>query len=137
MIQFSQYGYWASHVEAVMPDGTLLGAHVKDGVQSRSSTYDAKQFTRQLFVELPADDAMTETFHKFLKEQIGKPYDKTAIAAFVARRNWQEGDSWFCSELQAAALVHCGWFSSPLATEFNHITPRDLLLIISGRVKVI
>src|SRR3990167_2824552 len=82
MIQFSQYGFWASHVEAVMPDGALLGAHVEDGVQSRPSTYDTKQFTRQLFVELPADDAMTETFHKFLKEQIGKPYDKTAIAAF-------------------------------------------------------
>lgn len=136
MIQFAQYGFWASHVEAVMPDGTLLGAHIDGGVQARPHDYDTTVFTHELFVDLPSTPDMDDKFHDFLRSQVGKPYDVTAIAAFVARRDWQEHDSWFCSELIAAALVQCDWFTSPLATEFNHITPRDLLLIVSGRVKV-
>lgn len=136
MIQFAQYGFWASHVEAVMPGGTYLGAHVEDGVRDRPRDYDRNVFTQEQFVTLPADEKMTDRFHEFLTQQIGKPYDTTAIMAFAARRNWEEPDSWFCSELQAAALLNCGWFASPLATELNHITPRDLFLIVSGRVNI-
>ncbi len=40
----------------------------------------------------------------FAHAQVGKPYDYTAIAGFLARRDWREDDSWFCSELQAAAF---------------------------------
>jgi hypothetical protein len=133
-IRAFEYGFWASHTEAVMPDGTLLGAHYEGGVQARAADYDFGKFVREEIVTLPADDAMTDAFHAFLRAQIGKPYDLESIVAMVARRDWQAPDSWFCSELQAAALVACGWFASPLATEFNHITPRDLLLIVSGRV---
>lgn len=135
-IRAAEYGFWASHTEAVMPDGTLLGAHIDGGVQARPADYDKGQFSRQLFVHLPTDDDMAGKFYAFLRSQLGKPYDVEAIIAFVARRDWQEPDSWFCSEIQAAALVACGWFASPLATEFNHITPRDLLLIVSGRVAI-
>lgn len=135
-IRAAEYGFWASHVEAVMPGGTLLGAHYDGGVQARAPDYDKGKFSRELFVDLPADQAMTDTFHDFLRAQIGKPYDVEAIIAFVARRDWQDPGSWFCSELQAAALVCCDWFAAPLATEFNHVTPRDLLLIISGRIAI-
>jgi hypothetical protein len=135
-IQRAEYGFWASHVEALMPDGTLLGAHIDGGVQARPRDYDKGQFTREVFVDIEAAPDVCDRFHAFLREQLGKPYDTTAIFAFVAARDWQEKDSWFCSELQAAALVACGWFVTPLATEFNHITPRDLLLIVSGRVAV-
>lgn len=135
-IRAFEYGFWASHTEAVMPDGTLLGAHYDGGVQARAANYDAGKFVREEIVALPADDAMTDAFHAFLRDQVDKPYDLEAIVALVAERNWQAPDSWFCSELQAAALVACGWFTGPLATEFNHITPRDLLLIVSGRVAI-
>lgn len=135
-IRAAEYGFWAIHTEAVMPDGTLLGAHYKGGVQARPAAYDVGLYTKDLIVELPADEAMTDRFHAFMRAQLGKPYDVEAIAAFVARRNWERPDAWFCSELVAAALVACGWFTYRLATEFNHITPRDLLLIVSGRVNV-
>jgi hypothetical protein len=102
----------------------------------RARDYDKGQFIRELFVDIDAAPDVCDRFQDFLRSQLGKPYDKTAILAFVAARDWQEKDSWFCSELQAAALVACGWFASPLATEFNHITPRDLLLIVSGRVAI-
>lgn len=135
-IRAAEYGFWASHVEALMPDDTLLGAHAKGGVLARPRDYDKGQFARELFVTIPVEDPAVELFHAFLKAQLGKPYDMEAILAFVARRDWQDQGAWFCSELQAAALAACGWFASPLATEFNHITPRDLLLIVSGRVNI-
>jgi len=119
-----------------MPDGTLLGAHVNGGVQPRAHDYDKAEFTREMYVQIPAEPVMADTFHAFLRQQVGKPYDIAAILAVLARRDWQRPDAWFCSELQAAALAHYGWFASSLATEFNHITPRDLLLIISGRVPI-
>ncbi|WP_439392313.1 hypothetical protein ACRQ5Q_22210 [Bradyrhizobium sp. PMVTL-01] len=135
-IRAAEYGFWASHVEALMPDGTLLGAHVDSGVLARPRDYDKGSFTKELLVTIPAGQAMVDRFHAFLREQLGKPYDVEAIAAFVARRDWQDPSAWFCSELQAAALAASGWFATPLATEFNHITPRDLLLIVSGRVAI-
>jgi hypothetical protein len=135
-IRAAEYGFWASHVEALMPDGTLLGAHVDGGVLARVHDYDKGKFTRQQYVQIPTEPCVAGAFHAFLREQLGKPYDIAAILAFPLGRDWQRPDAWFCSELQAAALAACGWFSSALATEFNHITPRDLLLIISGRVAI-
>ena len=135
-IRAAEYGFWASHVEALMPDGTLLGAHVEGGVMARPRDYDKGRFTREEFVPIDVSDAMENDFHAFLRRQLGKPYDVQAILAFLAQRDWQSPGAWFCSELQAAALSYCGWFASHLATEFNHITPRDLLLIVSGRVPV-
>jgi len=43
-----------------------------------------------------------------------------------------------CSELVAAGLCQdkVGIFPSHLATEFNHVTPRDLLLIVSGHYEL-
>lgn len=134
-IRAAEYGFWASHVEAVMPDGTLLGAHFEGGVQARPSDYDNGKFTKELFVDLPVSNSQETSFLDFLRAQIGKPYDLTAIAAFVAGRDWREEDSWFCSELQAAALEACMFFGT-LATDVNHITPRDLLLIVSGRIAI-
>lgn len=133
-IRAAEYGFWASHVEAALPDGTLLGAHFEGGVRVRPADYDAGQRSKEMRITLPSDDLMDDRFYAFLNKQLGKPYDVEAILAFVTQRDWQSPEAWFCSELIAAALVACGWFSTPLATEFNHITPRDLLLIVSGRV---
>jgi hypothetical protein len=134
-IRAFEYGFWASHVEALMPDGTLLGAHYDGGVQARPRDYDRGQFTRELYVDLPADQAMTDRFHAFLRAQIGKPYDLEAIAGLVAQREWRNPNAWFCSELIIAGLEHCGWLPA-LATEISRITPRDGLLIVSARVAI-
>lgn len=135
-IRAGEYGFWSSHVEAVMPDGMLLGAHADGGVQERAPGYDRAWLTRQLIVPLPSVPPQDDAFHAFLRAQRGKPYDMTAIAALIAERDWQEPDSWFCSELIAAGLMACGWFASSLAATANKITPRDLLLIVSGRVAI-
>lgn len=118
---------WCSHVDVVRPDG-LLGARL-DGVKLRQPGYDS--VVRVENITLAATAQQLADFNSFLDAQIGKPYDKTAIAAFPFQRNWQETDSWFCSELVAAALEASGWWPKPLSESTNHITPRDLLLIVS------
>ena len=134
-IRAGEYGFWASHAEAVMPDATYLGAHIDGGVKARPPGYDAKAMRRELFVTLPATGEQDAAFYVFLRGQVGKPYDMEAIAALVAERDWRAPDSWFCSELQAAALEACGQLPK-LAADVAKITPRDLLLILSGRVAI-
>ncbi|SHG92531.1 hypothetical protein [Bradyrhizobium erythrophlei] len=135
-IRAFEYGFWATHVEALMPDGTLLGAHAEGGVLARPHDYDKSVFTRELYVSIPATAAQTDAFHSFLRSQIDKPYDFKAIAGIALERDWQSTNAWFCSELQAAGLCRpeVAIFPPHLATEFNHVTPRDLLLIVSGRI---
>jgi uncharacterized protein YycO len=119
-----------------MPDGALLGAHASGGVMARDHDYDKGRFTREMYVSIPATPEQTDSFHQFLREQVGKPYDFKGIAGIALGRDWQEPDSWFCSELIAAALCHSGVFPPRLATEFNFVTPRDVLLILSGRINL-
>jgi hypothetical protein len=142
---------WCTHVEAVMPDGTLLGAHLDGGVQARPAGYDEGKATRALIVDLreencfgalsvgtPQDIAAQqcrESFYDFLRAQLGKPYDLMALAGAAFDRDWHRADSWFCSELQAAALERCGYLPR-LAAIDSHVSPRDLLLVLSGRVDI-
>lgn len=132
MIRLGEYGFWATHVEAVVADG-LLGAHMEGGVRLRPWGYDAGTRTRELILLLTVTDEQAASFERFLRSQVGKPYDMGGILGLVAGRNWQDPEHWYCSELMAAGLVECGYFASPLASDCAKITPRDLLLIISGR----
>jgi hypothetical protein len=135
-IRAFEYGFWATHTEALMPDGSLLGAHAKGGVLARDHDYDKSEFTRELYVAIPSTPEQADAFYSYLREQVGKPYDFLAIAGIALRRDWRSENSWFCSELIASALsqanVHV--FPSHLAEDFNHVTPRDVLLIVSGRL---
>jgi hypothetical protein len=133
-IKFFERG-WPSHVDAVLPDGRLLGARsdvvmgIPAGVQIRPAGYE--EFTRTCVLTLETDPEIEKAFYSFLFTQLGKPYDKTAIVAFAFHRDWQEEDSWFCSEMQAAALLASKFLPNPLSEVANVITPRDCLLIAS------
>ncbi len=125
-----------SHVDCVLPDGSLLGARSDKcggrppGVQVRPPNYEKWQ--RVVRAELDATPIQEKMYYDFLNKQIGKPYDKKAILAFVLNRDWRERDSWICSELQAAALESCGWLP-PLYLSANKITPVALAFAVSAR----
>lgn len=129
-----------SHVDAIMPDGKLLGSRSDEvggaisGVWIRNADYLGDKPT--LRVDLPCTLQQETLFYDFLEKQIGKRYDKLAIFSFATGRNWQDDDAWFCDELQAAALVSCGYFKFPLASPANRITPGDLLLVLSAFVEI-
>jgi hypothetical protein len=125
---------WPSHVDAVLDSGELLGARLDGGVAIRPADYE--KFSRRLRVFLPCSPVQEQAFYAFVRDQLGKPYDVPAIAAFIFGRDWRSDGSWFCSELQARALEVSKWLPNPLANAAAEITPRDLLLVVSPWMKV-
>lgn len=113
-----------SHVDFVMLDGRLLGAHLQDGVQIRPKNYG--NFTKRLHKVVIVEEAVYSKVMRYAIEQIGKPYDKSGILNFGLHRNWREDDSWFCSELVAAAFEVGGLPLFSTSARANRITPRDI-----------
>jgi uncharacterized protein YycO len=107
-----------SHVDFVLPDGTLLGATGSKGVAIRQP--DAYSACDRFVVDAPA------SVLDIAASQIGKPYDWPAILGFVAQHNWQDENAWFCSEFVFWALNQSG--VALLRAPKHRITPRDLLL---------
>ncbi len=132
LVKFAQYGFWCSHVEAELPDGRLLGSRFVGGVQARAHDYDGGDFIKEQYVTINTTQFEQDAFYSFLDSQIDKPFDSLAILSFAFSRDWQAPDSWFCAELIAAGLCASGLFPDELAVGFSHITPRDVLLLISS-----
>lgn len=107
-----------SHVDLVLPDGRWLGAR-GDGVKVR----EPYPVARRLRVTVEAPAAVLQ----LVLSQVGKPYDFLAILGFICHRDWQEEDSWVCSELIAWAFARGGQRLIN-ANNLNRISPRDLLL---------
>ncbi len=124
-----------SHVDAVLDDGSLLGARSDRvggrpaGVQIRPPNYI--NFSLRVVMAIPVSDLQNTAFYAFLHSQVGKPYDSEAILAFLFNRNWRETDSWICSELQAAGLEHAA-VTPRLYLAANKITPVSLALAASA-----
>lgn len=113
-----------SHVDLVVNSQDLLGAKLSGGVRIRKAAAQKFSKVAQFGVHVsPAEEAQVIAF---LFGQIGKPYDWGAIFGLIFRRDWQKAESWFCSELIAAAFQQAG---VPLLREtLNRITPRDLVM---------
>jgi hypothetical protein len=129
LCKFWQYGFWADHCDAVLPDGSLLGSRFVGGVQARAADYDAGSVAQEIRISLKATPEQEAAFYAFLRAQIGKPYDSLAILAFIVERDWQAPDAWFCDELMAAALVAAGLLPQKTAIPVSRITVRDLFLL--------
>lgn len=136
-----------SHVDAIMPDGTLLGARSDDiggvppwrGVRRRHYVPEPYEPVRLFKIyQIPSTNRQEAAFYGFLASQEGRPYDKLAILAFFIDRNWRDEDAWYCSELQAAALIEAGLLAHGYLSA-NKITPvmlAELVSLIPGAVQV-
>jgi len=124
-----------SHVDAILPDGSLLGSRsdrilgIDPGVQIRPPGYE--KWKHRVVFQLPASEVQTAAFHNFLHEEIGKPYDKIAIVGFAISRNWREEGAWFCSELVAAGLEAAS-VCPKLYTPSCKVTPVCLSTVVSA-----
>ena len=102
---------------SLKPGALLIRAFTKSryshvSISVGGFVYEAKMFTGVTCKTKAPKPAKTLILHglnedhikAFLKQQVGKKYDFTALANFISRRDWQETSSWFCSELVAMAL---------------------------------
>lgn len=124
-----------SHVDAVLPDGQLLGARSDaaggkpPGVHARPAGYH--RFARRTVMQVPATEQQTARFYEYLQQQLGKPYDHKAIWGFILDRNWRDERAWICSELQAVAGEVSGILPQ-LFTAASKITPGACALAFSA-----
>lgn len=114
---------WASHVDIVIDEGTLLGARLFGGV-GMVDLADQK-FTRveRYAVDLGVDSA--EVLRAAFS-QIDKPYDIWGAIGLALHHNWESESKWFCSELVAWVFQKAG--RQLLNEKKYRITPRDLLM---------
>jgi len=126
-----------SHVDAILPDGNLLGSRtevckgIKQGVHVRPFDYLRGATKKVVRMTIPCTDTQKGDFYTFLYSQIGKPYDRSAILGFIVNRNWRDTNSWYCMELIAAALEKAG-IVPDLYLAANKITPVAGALVVSA-----
>ncbi len=116
LIRQATWSRW-SHVDLVLPDGTLLGARIDGGVKIRPNGYDhftdilrlsVASFTplsRALEFSNPTAEA---ALYAWAHAQVGKPYDWSAILGVGLHRDWRDEGKWFCSELVYRAFEVAG-----------------------------
>jgi uncharacterized protein YycO len=125
-----------SHVDLLLPDGTLMGARSDSiggkppGVQIRPAGY-GEPWRERVVMTLQCTELQEQSVIAFFMSQEGKPYDHTAIWGFVAGRDWREEDSWFCSEISAAAIESADIWP-PLYTPRNKVMPAVLATMLSA-----
>jgi len=126
-----------SHVEALTPDGMFyLGSMIDGGVQRRPVGYDKGLVAHELLLTIEATADQDAKFWTFLNSKIGELYDSPAIFGFVIPIHEHKFNHAICSALMTLALRASEWFAWALAAPAHLIDPRDLLLLISGRMKV-
>jgi len=133
-----------SHAECVSQDGkSYIGAHLDGGVMARPLDYDAGSLMTlpdgsksERIVELPCSDAEEAAFYAFVHSKIGEPYDWKAILGFVDPGHQHDLDHIICSAFMSAALRASGYFQWPMTVPYHHISPRDLMLILSTHVEI-
>lgn len=131
LIRLLTWSRW-SHVSIVDGD-TIIQANALHGVIRTPLAEAIGTAKRVELVRLPARDPAAVI--SAAASQIGKPYDWTALLAWLLRRDWQEDDSWFCSELVAWCFTKagCGIFR---ADRLARVTPEHLWMLEPSDAKI-
>jgi hypothetical protein len=128
-----------SHTECLSQDGQFyIGQHFDGGMQARPIGYDAASLLHEQIVTLESASRAEEVaFYAFVNSKIGQPYDWKSILSFIdPALNLHQFNHLICSAIMTAALRECGFFPDPLTVPFHHISPRDLMLILSTHVEI-
>jgi len=120
------------HVEAVLPDGSIIAAHAQGGVQRCVSGYDTET-TAQIVLDVPMAPDMLAKWVAYLESRIGAPYDMGAIVEFVSGFGALHVNAdYICSALTILSFRHSGTIQNPLAEGAHMFSPRDVVLVLSA-----
>lgn len=123
LIRFFTFSRW-NHV-AIEVGGVVFEAVTRAGVRAVPAHNFPRLWGKVESVDIAVPDQVAA--ERFLKAQLGKPYDWKAIFALPFRESWHRAGKWFCSELVAEALLHGG---RPLNLPSHRVTPRDLYIAL-------
>jgi hypothetical protein len=130
-----------SHVEAIMEDGSIIGAYSPGGVLRQPNDFD-KTSTLQIFVDLPMTAEMYAHWKEGLEYRIEQKwqYDQKAIFGFILfDGKLHDAHKVICSALQVDMLSHghCKWWTRALAQKYHSIDPLTLLLMCQADERTI
>lgn len=92
-----------SHMAVLLEDGSVIDTTFLSGVRIQSLAKFSEHYRDRTIRDIPLPNELAAK--QFLYDQIGKPYDWTALLGIAVRNGkWTNDDSWFCSELVEAAI---------------------------------
>lgn len=105
-----------SHVSLVISDvpfidnnAIIIESTLSHGGVNLSTVGDFKKRAKTwCLVELKQQVKDFDAMVAIAKSKLGKPYDFTGILGLGIKRDWQEDDSWFCSEDVSDTLKRSG-----------------------------
>jgi hypothetical protein len=129
-----------SHVDAVMKDGSLIGARddwitplgvpnarpILPGIQRRPPFYE--KWKRRATLTFLCTSKIAQEWAAWQEQGIGLPYDEDAILGMVFGRRWHAEGHWICSARQIDGLQTFG-FIHRLRTPSQQITPDTVFNI--------
>lgn len=124
LIRVATWSPW-SHVGLVVGD-SVIDAAPGEGVRLISMAQLERESDHCKLVELPC--RRPDVMALAASQQIGKPYDWSAIFGLTLHRDWSEPDKWFCAELVAWAFAEAG---EPLFRHdvISRVTPQHLWML--------
>ena len=125
LIRLGTWSTW-SHVAVILGGDQVIDATWRFGVATRALRTVIDESSHYSIVGLDADNPLGVI--NALRSQLGKPYDISAVTGLALRRNWQEDDAWFCSELLAWAWEKSG---QPLfhRDSRHRVTPQNIWML--------
>ena len=128
-----------SHVDCVMPDGSLAGARsdrikppgsniaIEPGFRIRPDDYE--HWERRDIVRLWVSKTAAKKRLAWIKHHIGDPYDTGAIIGFLLGHADHDRGAYICSAAATASAVAGGIIGKP-PVPVSQITPNDLRLML-------
>ncbi len=90
-----------SHI-GIMDGNSVIDSTLATGVRKTPFQEWRKHYDYFVIVDMPVKEGWDAI--EFARQQVGKKYDPFGIISLVFRRNIENRDKWFCSELVAACL---------------------------------
>lgn len=100
----------------------LLGATFGKGVCLREMPKVIETSTKYAIAEVDVSPMALE----YAASQLGKKYDYLALVGFPLRKDIEDQDRWFCTELVTWAIERAGL--DMFTEKVSRITPRDLYI---------
>ena len=112
LIKLFTLSHW-SHVAILDDEGYIYDSTLISGVRRIHFDEWREHYKELDFTIFPVKDR-SKVF-EWLSTQVGEKYDTLGIFSFILRKNYEDKDKWFCSELVAHALgiTYKPWRLSP------------------------